>query len=65
MTSLRKPISIFRLAFSVFATVGILLGSALAAEKLKLPETAIKLDKAGILAAYGGKTTEFTHPNTD
>lgn len=36
-----------------------------AAEKVKLPESAKKLDKAGILVAYGGKTTNFEHPNTD
>jgi hypothetical protein len=41
------------------------LSSASAAEKVKLPATAKKLDKAGIIAAYGGKTTNFTHPNTD
>jgi hypothetical protein len=58
-------------AFTSLIAASIVIGtcfgpsSAVAAEKVKLPATAKKLDKAGIIAAYGGKTTNFTHPNTD
>jgi hypothetical protein len=48
-----------------FASGAFALTATQAMGAVKLPKTAKLLDKAGIIAAYGGKTTKFDHPNTD
>jgi hypothetical protein len=65
---MKKPNQFTLLATSVAfvaAVTFLTIGTASAAEMVKLPATAVKLDKAGIMAAYGGKKTTFSHPNTD
>jgi hypothetical protein len=39
--------------------------SAMAADKVPMPKTAILLTKAQIIAAYGGKKVKWSHPNGD
>ena len=65
MLGLNKVSAISTVTASFAIGVCLLTVPGLAAGKVKLPDTAQKLDKAGIIAAYGGKTTKFTHPNTD
>jgi hypothetical protein len=65
---MKKPNHYTMLAMTmafVAAAISLPITSASAADKVKLPATAVKLDKAGIMAAYGGKKTSFSHPNTD
>ncbi len=38
---------------------------ALGGGKVKLPPSAKMLTKAEVMAVYGGKSAEWTHPNTD
>jgi Protein of unknown function (DUF995) len=39
--------------------------AAMAADKVKLPDTAKMLTKAEVVALYGGRKTTWEHPNTD
>lgn len=58
----------FRAAKTVVPALvlGMLLAAeGVAADKVKLPDTAKLLTKAEVIALYGGKKTEWDHPNTD
>lgn len=49
--------------FLVVSALGFTASNAMS--EVKLPKTAKLLNKAEIIVAYGGKTTNYEHPNTD
>jgi len=53
------------LAVAVCAAVGLTPMTSQAADAVVLPKTAKLLTKAEVIAIYGGKTTEWSHPNSD
>lgn len=52
--------------FFILSGACFILASAVsAADKVPMPSTAVKLNKAQIIAAYGGKKINWSHPNGD